>query len=150
MNQNSNHISIFTKLMIIVKRNELRRRRAWKNMCAEKFLNNWKKFVASSSLSCVAQVEIYALKIQQCVAFDKNLRFVNKFLFRSQVFLKWKMRWSDDDDETSTKRMNYITHRVNLTKLFESVEWKEANHRKKKKIEFRQIFRIICDSSSNL
>jgi hypothetical protein len=45
--------------------------------------------------------------------------------------------------------MNYTVHRESLTKLSESVEWKEANHRKKKKIEFRQVFRIICDSSSN-
>ncbi len=86
-----------------------------------------------------------------CSAFDKNLRFVNKFLLWDQALLKWKMRWSDDDDETSTKRMNYTAHRESLTKLSKNVEWKKANHRKKKKkIEFKQVFRIICDSSSNL
>jgi hypothetical protein len=65
-------------------------------------------------------------------AFDKDLRFVNKFLFRSQVLLKRKMRWNDSDDETSTKKMNRTAHRENLTKLSESVEWKETNHREKK------------------
>jgi hypothetical protein len=40
MNENSNHISIFTKLMIIVKRNESRRHKAWKNMNIDKLLNN--------------------------------------------------------------------------------------------------------------
>jgi hypothetical protein len=84
-----------------------------------------------------------------CFAFDRNLRFVSKFLLRDQVLLKRKVRWSDNDDETSTKRMNYITHRESLTKLSENVKWKKANHHKKKKIEFRQVFRIICDSSSN-
>ncbi len=64
MNQNLDHISIFTKLMLIVKRNESRRRRAWKSMSTNKFLNNWREFVASSTFSCVAQVEIYVLKIQ--------------------------------------------------------------------------------------
>jgi hypothetical protein len=64
INQNSDHISIFTKLMIIVKRNESRRRRAWKNMSTNKFLNNWRELVASSSFNCVAQIEAYALKIQ--------------------------------------------------------------------------------------
>jgi hypothetical protein len=64
MNQNSNHISIFTKLMIIVKKNESRRRRAWKNMSTNMLLNNWRELVASSSFNCIAQVEIYMLKIQ--------------------------------------------------------------------------------------
>jgi hypothetical protein len=85
-----------------------------------------------------------------CSAFDRNLRFVNKFLFRDQAFWKRKMRWSENDDETSTKRINHIAYRENLTKLFENVEWKKMNHRKKKKIEFNQVFRIICDASSNL
>jgi hypothetical protein len=151
MNQNSNHISIFTKLMIIVKKNESRRRRAWKSISTNKFLNNRRQLVASSSFNCVAQVEVYALKIQQCVLRSINLRFVSKFLFRDQILLTRKVRWSDNDDETSTKRMNYTANRKNLTKLFENIEWKEANHRKKKKkIEFKQVFRIICDSSFNL
>jgi endonuclease/exonuclease/phosphatase family metal-dependent hydrolase len=60
MNQNSDHISIFTRLMIIVEKNESRRRRAWKNMSIDKFLNSWREFVASSSFSCVAQIEAYA------------------------------------------------------------------------------------------
>jgi hypothetical protein len=64
MNQNSDHISIFTKLMIIVKRNESRRCRTWKNMSIDKFLNNWRELVASSSFNCVAQIEAYVQKIQ--------------------------------------------------------------------------------------
>jgi hypothetical protein len=67
-----------------------------------------------------------------CFTFDKNLRFVSKFLFRDQILLKRKVRWNDDDDETSTKKMNYTAHRKSLTKLSENVEWKKANHRKKK------------------
>jgi hypothetical protein len=64
MNQNSDHISIFTKLMLIVKKNESRRHRAWKNMSTNKLLNNWRELVASSSFNCVAQIEVYALEIQ--------------------------------------------------------------------------------------
>jgi hypothetical protein len=57
-----------------------------------------------------------------CSALDKIFYFVNKFFFRDQVFLKRKVRRSDHDNETSTKRMNYTAYRKNLTKLFESVE----------------------------
>jgi hypothetical protein len=83
-----------------------------------------------------------------CFALNKDLRFMNKFLFRNQVLLKRKMRRNDNDDEMLTKRINYTAYWKSLTKLSENVEWKEANHRKKK-IEFRQIFRIIDDSSSS-
>jgi hypothetical protein len=54
INQNSDHISIFTKLMLIVKKKKTRRCRAWKNMSTNKFLNNWREFVTSSSFNCVA------------------------------------------------------------------------------------------------
>ncbi len=59
MNQNSNHISIFTKLMLIAEKNKSRRRRAWKSMSTNKLLNNWRELVVSSSFSCVAQIETY-------------------------------------------------------------------------------------------
>jgi hypothetical protein len=40
MNQSSNHISIFTKLMLIVKKNKSRRRRVWKSINTNKFIDN--------------------------------------------------------------------------------------------------------------
>ncbi len=67
MNQNSNHISIFTKLMLIVKKNESRRRRAWKSINSDKFIDNWRDFVALSSFNCRTQIENYVLQIQCCV-----------------------------------------------------------------------------------
>jgi hypothetical protein len=97
MNQNSNHISIFTKLMIIVKKNESRRRRAWKNMSTNKFLNNWKKLVASSSFNCVAQVEVYALKIQQCV-----LRSIEIFVSWTNFSFEINFFWNEKCAETMT------------------------------------------------
>jgi hypothetical protein len=118
-------------------------------MSTNKLLNSWREFVASSSFNCIAQVVRFK-DSTMCSAFDKDLRFVSKFLLRDQVLRKRKMRWSDNNDETSTKRMNYIAHRESLTKLSENVAWKEANNRKRKEIEFKQIFRIIYDSSSNL
>jgi hypothetical protein len=38
INQSSNHISVFTKLMLIVKKNESRRRHAWKSVNLDKLL----------------------------------------------------------------------------------------------------------------
>ncbi len=90
MNQNSDYISMFTKLMIIVKRNESQRRRAWKNISIDKLLNNWRELVASSSFNCVTQVEIYALKIQQCV-----LRSIKIFVSWTNFFFEIKLFWNE-------------------------------------------------------
>ncbi len=151
MNQSSNHISIFTKLMIIVKRNESRRRRAWKSMSTNKLLNNWRELVASSSFNCVAQVEAYALEIQQCV-----LRSIKIFVSWANFFFEIKFFWNEKCTEamTTTKRRRRESITLHIEKTWRNY-LKASNEKKriivkKKKIEFKQVFRIICDSSSNL
>jgi hypothetical protein len=149
MNQNSNHISIFTKLMIIVKRNESRCRKTWKNMSIDKFLNNWRELVTSSSFNCVAQVEVYVLKIQQCVLRSIKIfvSWTNFFLRSSSFEMKnalkqWRWRNVDEENEfrcTSRKLDEIICER----------RMKRNESSQKKKIEFKQIFRTICDSSSS-
>ncbi len=151
MNQSSDHISIFTKLMIIVKRNESRRRRAWKNMSINKLLNNWRELVASSSFSCVAQVEAYALKIQQCV-----LRSIEIFVSWTNFFFEIKLFWNEKCAEavTTTKRRRRKWISLHIEKIWRNylrtLNEKKRIIAKKKKIEFKQVFRTICDSSSNL
>jgi hypothetical protein len=151
MNQSSDHISIFTKLMIIVKKNESRRRRAWKSMSTNKLLNNWREFVASSSFNCIAQVEAYALKIQQCV-----LRSIKIFVSWTNFFFEIKLFWNKICAEaiTTTKRRRREWITLHIEKAWRNY-LKASNEKKriiakKKKIEFKQVFRIICDSSSNL
>jgi hypothetical protein len=151
MNQSSNHISIFTKLMIIIKRNESRRRRAWKSMNTNKFLNNWKDFVASSSFNCVARIEAYALKIQQCV-----LRLIEIFVSWTNLFFEIKLFWNEKCAEAMTttrrERREWIT--LHIEKIWRNYLKASSEKKriiaKKKKIEFKQVFRIICDSSLNL
>ncbi len=151
MNQNSNHISIFTKLMIIVKKNESRRRRAWKNISTNKLLNNWRELVASSSFNCIAQIETYALKIQQCV-----LRSIKIFVSWTNSFFEIKFFWNEKCAEAITttrrRRREWITLHIEKTwrTYLKALNEKKRIIAKKKKIEFRQIFRIICDSSSSL
>jgi hypothetical protein len=151
MNQSSNHILIFTNLMIIIKRNESRRHRAWKSMNTNKFLNNWREFVASSSFNCIAQVEAYVLKIQQCV-----LRSIKIFVSWTNFFFEIKLFWNEKCVEaiTTTKRRRREWITLHIEKIWRNY-LKESNEKKriiakKKKIEFKQVFRIICDSSSNL
>jgi hypothetical protein len=114
MNQNSNHISIFTKLMLIIKKNESRRRQAWKNMCKNKFSNNWRKVVASSSFNCVAQVEAYALEIQQCV-----LRSIEIFVSWANFFFEVKFFWNEKCAEaimtTRRRRRKWIALHIEKT-----------------------------------
>jgi hypothetical protein len=87
MNQSSNHISIFTKLMLIVKKNESRRRRAWKSINSNKLIDNWRDSVAFSFFSCRTQIENYALQIQCCVLRSiKSFVSWTKFLFEIKFF----------------------------------------------------------------
>jgi hypothetical protein len=151
MNQNSNHISIFTKLMIIVKRNKSRRRKTWKNINTNKFVNNWREFVASWSFNCIAQVKAYVLKIQQCV-----LRSIKIFISWTNFFFEIKFFWNEKCVKaiTTTKRWRREWITLHIEKIWRSY-LKASNEKKriiakKQKIEFKSIFRIICDSSSNL
>jgi hypothetical protein len=136
--------------MIIVKRNKSRRRRAWKNMSTNKLLNKWRKFVASSSFNCVAQIEAYALKIQQCV-----LRSIKIFVSWANFFFEIKFFWNEKCAEAMTttrrRRRKWITLHIEKTwqNYLKASNEKKRIIAKKKKIEFRQIFCIICDSSSN-
>ncbi len=134
MNQSSNHISIFTKLMIIVKKIESRRRRIWKNMNTKKFMNNWRKFVASSSFNRVAQIEIYVLKIQRCV-----LRLIKFFISWINFFFEIKFFWNEKCVEaiTTTKRRRREWITLHIEKIWRnylkaSNEKNESSQKKRK------------------
>jgi hypothetical protein len=150
MNQSSDHISIFTKLMIIVKKNESRRRKTWKNMSIDKLLNSWRELVASSSFNCVAQIEVYAQKIQHCV-----LRSIKIFVSWANFSFEIKLFWNEKYAEamTTTKRRRRKWTSLHIEKAWRNY-LRTSNEKKRiiakeKKIEFKQIFRTICDSSSS-
>jgi hypothetical protein len=141
-NQSLNHISIFTKLMIIVKRNESQRRKAWKNTSINKFLNNWQEFVASSSFNCVAQIETYALKIQQCV-----LRSIEIFVSWTNFSFEIKLFWNEKFVETmtTTKRWRRKWTSLHIEKIWRnylrtSNEKKRIIAKKKKKLNSNKFF----------
>jgi hypothetical protein len=150
MNQNSDHILIFIKLMIIVKRNESRRRRAWKSINVDKLVNSWREFVASQSFNCSAQIEDYALKIQQCV-----LNAIEFFVSWANFFFEIKLYWNEKcaDAITTARRRRRKWTILHIEKIWRNY-LKTSNEKKriiakKKKIEFKQVFRSICDSSTN-
>jgi hypothetical protein len=123
----------------------------WKSISTNKLLNNWRELVASSSFNCIAQVEAYALKIQQCV-----LRSIKIFVSWANFFLEIKFFWNEKCAETITtmkrRRKEWITLHIEKTwrNYLKTSNEKKRIIAKKKKIEFRQVFRIICDSSSSL
>jgi hypothetical protein len=151
MNQNSNHISIFTKLMLIVKKSESRRRRAWKNINSNKFIDIWRELVASSSLSSVTQIENYALQIQRFI-----LSSIKSTISWARFFFEIKLFWNEKYAKavTMTRRRRREWSMLHIEKIWHN--YLRASNKKKriiikkKKIEFRQTFRIICDSSSSL
>jgi hypothetical protein len=138
-------------LMIIIKRNESRRRRAWKEMSMNKLLNSWRKFVASSSLNCVAQVEVYALKIQQCVL--RSIKIIVSWTsFSSEIKFFWNEKCAEAMTMTKRRRREWITLHIEKAwrNYLRTLNEKKRIIAKKKKIEFKQVFHIICNSSSNL
>jgi hypothetical protein len=151
MNQSSDHISIFIKLMIIVKKNESRRRRAWKNINVDKLVSNWRELVSSQSFNCSAQIEDYALKIQQCVLSAIEF-FVSWTNLSSEIKLYWNEKCVDAVTTTRCRRRKWtILHIEEAWRNYlKASNEKKRIIAKKKKIEFRQVFRSICDSSTNL
>ncbi len=113
--------------------------------------NNWREFVASSSFNCVVQIEAYALKIQQSV-----LRSIKIFVSWTNSFFEVKFFWIEKCAETITTakrwRRKWIALHIEKTwrNYLKTSNEKKRIIAKKKKIEFKQIFRIICDTSSNL
>jgi hypothetical protein len=138
MNQSSDHISIFTKLMIIVEKNESRRRRAWKSINIDKHLDSWRELVASSSFNCVAQIEVYVQEIQQCV-----LRSIKIFVSWTNFFSEIKLFWNEKCAETMTmtKRRRREWTSLHIEKIWRNY-LRTSNEKKriiarKKKIEFK-------------
>ncbi len=118
-------------------------------MCKNKFSNNWWKLVASSSFNCIAQIKVYALEIQQCV-----LRSIEIFVSWTNFFFEVKFFWNEKCAETitTTRRRRRKWTALHIEKTWQN-NLKTSKEKKriiaKKKIEFKQIFRIICDTSSN-
>jgi hypothetical protein len=120
-------------------------------MSTNKFLNSWRDLVASSSFNCIAQIEAYALEIQQCV-----LRSIEIFVSWANSFFEIKLFWNEKCAEAITttrrRRREWITLHIEKTwrNYLRASNEKKRIIAKEKKIEFKQVFRIISDSSSNL
>jgi hypothetical protein len=146
----SNHISILTKLVLIVKRNESRRWLAWENINSNKFIDIWREFVASSFFSSFTKIEDYALQIQRfilswinfVISWAKLLFEIN--LFSNEKCAKQQKRW--DVDAKNDQRC--ISRKFDIFICERQMKRNESEL--KKKIEFRPRFRIICDSSSSV
>jgi hypothetical protein len=108
INQNSNHISISTKLMLIVKKNKSRRRRAWKNINSNKFIDVWRELVASSSLSSVTQIEDYALQIQRIIL-DSIKSTISWTRFSFEIKLFWNEKCAKAVTTTKRRRREWFT-----------------------------------------
>jgi hypothetical protein len=129
MNQSSNYISISTKLMLIMKRNKSRRRRAWKNINSNKFIDVWREFVASSFLSSVTQIEDYALQIQRII-----LNSIESTISWARFFFKIKLFWNEKRAEavTTTRRRRREWFTLHIEKIWHNYlrasNIKKTNH----------------------
>ncbi len=74
---------------------------------------------------------------------------MKQIFFENEILLKWSMCRNCNDVETQKTRMNNDAFEESLTKLSASLEREKKNHQSRKKMKFRRVFRIICDSSSN-
>jgi hypothetical protein len=122
-----------------------------KKMNVEKLSNVWRDFVVSLSLNDREHVKKYANRIKENIE-----SAINETMSWKRFFLKTKFFWNDRCVEVVTtikrKRRKWTTtHSKNVSRNYLRVsnEKKKTINREKKK-KFRQIFCIICDSSSNL
>jgi hypothetical protein len=119
-------------------------------MNVDKLMSSWWELVASQSFNCSAQIEDYALKIQQCV-----LNAIEFFVSWANFFFEIKLYWNEKcaDAVTTAKRRRREWTILHIEEIWRNY-LKTSNEKKriiakKKKIEFRQVFRTICDSSTN-
>jgi hypothetical protein len=151
LNQSSDHISISIKIMLEMNLKIERQRRAWKKIDVEKLLNFWRDSVVSASLNCRQHVEKYAIRIRQSIKSAMNIA-----VSWSRSFIETKLFWNDRcvDAMTTIRRKQRewtTTHSTNVWRDYLRVSnEKKKIINKKKKMKFRRVFRVICNTSSRL
>jgi hypothetical protein len=151
LNQSSNHISISIKIMLEMNLKIERQRKAWKKIDVEKLISCWRDFVAFESLCRRQFIEKYAIKIRQSIKSMMNIAISwNRFSIETKFF--WNDRCVDAMTTIKRKRREWTTtHSTNVWRDYLRVSnEKKKIINKKKKMKFRRIFRIICDTSSKL
>jgi hypothetical protein len=151
LNQSSNHISISIKIMLEMNLKIERQRRAWKKNDVEKLFSFWRDFVASASLNRRQHVEKYAIRIRQSIKSAMNIAmFWSRFSIETKFF--WNDRCVDAMTTIRRKRRKWTTtHLTNVWRDYLRVSnEKKKIINKKKKMKFRSIFRVICNTSSRL
>ncbi len=144
LNQSSNHISIFTKIMLAIKLKTERQSRAWKKIDVEKLNNNWQDLVVLSSLICREHVEEYAIRIKQSIksAINETISW-NKSSFETKFF--WNDRCANVVTTIKRKRREWTathTKKVWRTYLRPSNEKKKVIA-KKKSWNFEESFALF-------
>ncbi len=150
-NQSSNHISILITLTFEINSVSIKRKKAWKRVDVEKLRNNLRLFVVSSLLNIVEQMKVFANFIQSSIhkAIDATVSWA-KFVSKSKSH--WNQKCVDVVSTARRKQRVWSTMRTKQSwqKYFKTMNEKKKIITRKKKIEFRQIFKFFIDSSSRL
>jgi hypothetical protein len=90
LNQSSNHISIFIKIMLAMNLKIKRHRKAWKKIDVEKLNNVWRDLDVSMFFICREHVEKYANRIRLSIK-----SAINVTMLWNRSFSKMKFYWND-------------------------------------------------------
>ncbi len=150
-NQSSNHISIFVTLTFEMNFVLIKQKRAWKRVNVEKLRSNLRLFSVSSSFNIVEQIKVFANFIQLSIhkAIDAIVSWAR---FASKSKSHWNQKCVDVVSTARRKRRAWSTMRTEQTwqKYLKTTNEKKKIIARKKKIEFRQIFRFFIDTSTKL
>jgi hypothetical protein len=147
-NQSSNHISILITLTLEIDSMSFKQKRTWKRINVDKLRKNLLLFVVSSSLNNVEQMKVFANLIQSSIQ-----KIIDAIVSWTKFVSKSKSHWNQKCvDVVSTKRRKrrvwFVIHTEQTWhEYLKTTDEKKKIIARKKKIEFRQVFRSFIDTS---
>jgi hypothetical protein len=148
LNQSSNHISILITLTLEVDSMSFKQKRTWKRINVDKLRKNLLLLVVSSSFINVEQMKVFVNLIQSSIQ-----KVIDAIVSWTKLVSKSKSHWNqkcvDVVSTTRRKRRVWSAMRTEQTwhEYLKTTDEKKKIIARKKKIEFRQAFRFLIDTS---
>jgi hypothetical protein len=148
-NQSSNHISILITFTLEINSMSFKQKTAWKRINVDKLRKSLLLFVVSSFLINVEQMKVFVNLIQSSIQ-----KIIDATVSWTKLVSKSKSHWNqkcvDAVSTTRRKRRVWFAMRTEQTwhEYLKTTNEKKKIIARKKKIEFRQAFRFLIDTSS--
>jgi hypothetical protein len=153
MSQSSNHISIFTRILLEIDSNLVRfvKRRAWKQLDIHKLKKTEKEILFFKQSRSTAEVDVYIEKIQSFLQ-----KIIDAIVSWANLNRYVKFFWNKNCDEITNKtkrlrRIWFATHdQKNWKKYMQLNNRKQKIIQKVKRLSFRQKIKKVIDIFTSL